>query len=159
LESNPLDRIFEDREPSAEEIAAEYGEGAVVMGLEDLPGVTEEIADRLVELQFDSTDALLEAGIEGLAQVEGLDTPAATLIIEKIQEIMDSVDDEEFDSEDVNTEVADAVDPEVEVVEAEVEVVEAEEEVVEAEAEVVEADTDDGETDESEIDDTEKKVE
>ena len=152
MESNPLDRIFEDREPSAEEIAAEYGEGAVVMGLEDLPGVTEEIADRLVELQFDSTDALLEAGIEGLAQVEGLDTPAATLIIEKIQEIMDSVDDEEFDSEDVNTEVADAVDPEVEVVEAEVE-------VVEAEAEVVEADTDDGETDESEIDDTEKKVE
>ena len=159
LESNPLDRIFEDREPSAEEIAAEYGEGAVVMGLEDLPGVTEEIADRLVELQFDSTDALLEAGIEGLAQVEGLDTPAATLIIEKIQEIMDSVDDEEFDSEDVNTEVADAVDPEVEVVEAEVEVVEAEVEVVEAEVEVVEADTDDDETDDSEIDDTEKKVE
>jgi transcription antitermination factor NusA-like protein len=145
LESNPLDRIFEDREPSAEEIAAEYGEGAVVMGLEDLPGVTEEIADRLVELQFDSTDALLEAGIEGLSQVEGLDTPAATLIIEKIQEIMDSVDDEEFDSEDVSTEVADAVDPEVE--------------VVEAEAEVVEADTDDAETDDSEIDDTEKKVE
>jgi N utilization substance protein A len=145
LESNPLDRIFEDREPSAEEIAAEYGEGAVVMGLEDLPGVTEEIADRLVELQFDSTDALLEAGIEGLSQVEGLDTPAATLIIEKIQEIMDSVDDEEFDSKDVSTEVADAVDPEVE--------------VVEAEAEVVEADTDDAETDDSEIDDTEKKVE
>jgi hypothetical protein len=115
------------------------------MGLEDLPGVTEEIADRLVELQFDSTDALLEAGIEGLSQVEGLDTPAATLIIEKIQEIMDSVDDEEFDSKDVSTEVADAVDPEVE--------------VVEAEAEVVEADTDDAETDDSEIDDTEKKVE
>ncbi len=93
--ANPLDQLFDTHEPTEEEIAAEYGEGAVVMGLEDLPGVTEEIADRLVELQFDSTDALLEAGIEGLSQVEGLDEDAARQIIEKIQEIMNSVDSED----------------------------------------------------------------
>ena len=151
LAANPLDQIFDDRAASAEEIAAEYGEGAVVMGLEDLPGVTEEIADRLVEMQFDSTDALLEAGIEGLSQVEGLDTESATLIIEKIQEIMDSVDDEEFAAEDASAEVAEVGDTEE---------VAVDEEVVEAEvveAEVAEADTVDAEN--KEVDDTEKEVE
>ncbi|MGE4631892.1 MAG: transcription termination factor NusA [Planctomycetota bacterium] len=92
---NPLDQLFESGEPTAEEIAEEYGDGAVVMGLEDLPGVTEEIAERLVEAQFDSTEALLEANVEGLAQIEGLDEDSARLIIEKIQEIMESVDSEE----------------------------------------------------------------
>ncbi|MGE4618723.1 MAG: transcription termination factor NusA [Planctomycetota bacterium] len=93
--ANPLDQLFSEGDPSAEEIAEEYGDGAVVMGLEDLPGVTEEIADKLVEANFDSTEALLEAGIEGLATIEGLDEESARLIIEKIQEIMDSVDSEE----------------------------------------------------------------
>ena len=65
------------------------------MGLEDLPGVTEKIADRLIEAQIDSTEALLEAGVEGLAAIEGLDELSARLIIEKIQEIMESVDSEE----------------------------------------------------------------
>ena len=92
--NNPLDQLFDDSSASDEEIAEEYGEGAVVMGLEDLPGVTEEIADRLVELQYDSTDALLEAGVEGLSKVDGLDENSARLIVEKIQEIMDSVETE-----------------------------------------------------------------
>jgi len=92
--TNPLDQLFDDNSASDEEIAEEYGEGAVVMGLEDLPGVTEEIADRLVELQYDSTDALLEAGVEGLSKVDGLDENSARLIVEKIQEIMDSVETE-----------------------------------------------------------------
>ena len=92
--NNPLDQLFDDSRASDEEIAEEYGEGAVVMGLEDLPGVTEEIADRLVELQYDSTDALLEAGVEGLSKVDGLDENSARLIVEKIQEIMDSVETE-----------------------------------------------------------------
>jgi N utilization substance protein A len=92
--NNPLDQLFDDSSASDEEIAEEYGEGAVVMGLEDLPGVTEEIADRLVELQYDSTDALLEAGVEGLSKVDGLDEESARLIIEKIQDIMGSVETE-----------------------------------------------------------------
>ena len=92
---NPLDQLFDDETATAEQIAEEYGDGAVVMGLEDLPGVTEEIADKLVEAELDSTEALLEAGIEGLAKVEGLDEEAAKLIIGKIQEIMESVDSEE----------------------------------------------------------------
>jgi len=92
---NPLDQLFDKGEPTAEEIAEEYGEDAVVMGLEDLPGVTEEIADKLVEAQLDSTEALLEADVKGLAQIEGLDEDSARLIIEKIQEIMESVDSEE----------------------------------------------------------------
>ncbi|MEC9476021.1 MAG: transcription termination factor NusA [Planctomycetota bacterium] len=93
---NPLDQLFAgEEEPTADQIAEEYGDGAVVMGLEDLPGVTEEIADRLVEAQLDSTEALLEAGIEGLAQIEGLEQDSAKLIIDKIQEIMESVDSEE----------------------------------------------------------------
>jgi DNA integrity scanning protein DisA with diadenylate cyclase activity len=50
--------------------------------------------DRLVELQYDSTDALLEAGVEGLSKVDGLDENSARLIVEKIQEIMDSVETE-----------------------------------------------------------------
>jgi N utilization substance protein A len=99
MASNPLDQLFDDNSASDEEIAEEYGEGAVVMGLEDLPGVTEEIADRLVELQYDSTDALLEAGVEGLSKVEGLDEDSARLIIEKIREIMDSVETEAEEGE------------------------------------------------------------
>ena len=91
---NPLDQLFE--QPVAEVVEAEeYEEGTVVMGLEDLPGVTEKIADRLIEAQIDSTEALLEAGVEGLAAIEGLDELSARLIIEKIQEIMESVDSEE----------------------------------------------------------------
>lgn len=100
MASNPLDQLFDDNSASDEEIAEEYGEGAVVMGLEDLPGVTEEIADRLVELQYDSTDALLEAGVEGLSKVEGLDEDSARLIIEKIREIMDSVETEAEEGND-----------------------------------------------------------
>ncbi|MDE0959976.1 MAG: transcription termination factor NusA [Planctomycetota bacterium] len=91
---NPLDQLFDDNTASEEEIAEEYGDGAVVMGLEDLPGVTEEIADRLVEMQYDSTDALLEAGVEGLSKVEGLDENSARLIVDKIREIMDNVESE-----------------------------------------------------------------
>ena len=91
---NPLDQLFDDNTASEEEIAEEYGDGAVVMGLEDLPGVTEEIADRLVEMQYDSTDALLEAGVEGLSKVEGLDENSARRIVDKIREIMDNVESE-----------------------------------------------------------------
>ena len=97
---NPLDQLFDQpvdgsQLPSQLEESEEYEEGTVVMGLEDLPGVTEEIADRLIEAQIDSTEALLEAGVEGLAAIEGLDELSARLIIEKIQEIMESVDSEE----------------------------------------------------------------
>ena len=91
---NPLDQLFEQPVAEVAEVE-EYEEGTVVMGLEDLPGVTEKIADRLIEAQIDSTEALLEAGVEGLAAIEGLDELSARLIIEKIQEIMESVDSEE----------------------------------------------------------------
>ncbi|MDG2084537.1 MAG: transcription termination factor NusA [Planctomycetota bacterium] len=94
---NPLDQLFDstaaDEETKTE--VDEYEDGTVVMGLEDLPGVSEEIADRLIEAEIDSTEALLEAGVEGLSAIEGLDEISARLIIEKIQEIMDSVDSEE----------------------------------------------------------------
>jgi transcription termination/antitermination protein NusA len=94
---NPLDQLFDspasDGETKTE--VDEYEDGTVVMGLEDLPGVSEEIADRLIEAEIDSTEALLEAGVEGLSAIEGLDEISARLIIEKIQEIMDSVDSEE----------------------------------------------------------------
>ena len=94
------DKLFEEQKEEVEisgapEDVEEYEEGAVVMGLEDLPGVNEEIADRLIEAQIDSTEALLEAGVEGLSAIEGLDELSAKLIIEKIQEIMESVDSEE----------------------------------------------------------------
>ncbi|NCG56143.1 MAG: transcription termination factor NusA [Proteobacteria bacterium] len=94
---NPLDQLCDspasDGETKTE--VDEYEDGTVVMGLEDLPGVSEEIADRLIEAEIDSTEALLEAGVEGLSAIEGLDEISARLIIEKIQEIMDSVDSEE----------------------------------------------------------------
>lgn len=94
---NPLDQLFDSPAPDGETKTEvdEYEDGTVVMGLEDLPGVSEEIADRLIEAEIDSTEALLEAGVEGLSAIEGLDEISARLIIEKIQEIMDSVDSEE----------------------------------------------------------------
>ena len=94
---NPLDQLFDSTAADGETKTEvdEYEDGTVVMGLEDLPGVSEEIADRLIEAEIDSTEALLEAGVEGLSAIEGLDEISARLIIEKIQEIMDSVDSEE----------------------------------------------------------------
>ncbi len=59
----------------------EYTEGDVVIGLEDLPGVDDAVANRLVEAGLDSTEALLAAGVEGLAKIEGLDAEKAEKIL------------------------------------------------------------------------------
>jgi len=50
-----------------------------------LPGVDEGIADRLIEAGFDSTEALIAAGVEGLAGIEGLDEEKARKILAFIQ--------------------------------------------------------------------------
>jgi len=56
-------------------------EEAVVIGLEDLPGVDPTIADRLVEAGLDSTESMLAAGVDGLAKIEGLDSDKAAQIL------------------------------------------------------------------------------
>jgi transcription antitermination factor NusA-like protein len=57
------------------------GEEPLVIGLEDLPGVDAAVAERLIEAGLDSTEALLEAGVEGLARIEGLDAEKAQAIL------------------------------------------------------------------------------
>ena len=64
---------FEDQEFADEE--------AVVIGLEDLPGVDSTIADLLIDAGLDSTESMLAAGVEGLAKIEGLDSDKATMIL------------------------------------------------------------------------------
>ena len=61
----------------------EYAEGEepLIIGLEDLPGVDEKIAERLIEAGLDSTEALLGAGVEGLSRIEGLDEETAKKIL------------------------------------------------------------------------------
>ena len=67
----------------AEGFEGEYAEGEepLVIGLEDLPGVTPEVADRLVEAGLDQTEAMIAAGVEGLARIEGLDEESARQIL------------------------------------------------------------------------------
>lgn len=92
--TSALDHLFapEPGSPTAETGSSEeqeYEEGAVVMTLEDLPGVTSEIADRLFDAGLDSTDGILDAGVEGLAKIEGLDEESAGEIINKINAIIE----------------------------------------------------------------------
>jgi len=85
--SSALDALFSTpagASPAAqEEFEGEYAEGEepLVIGLEDLPGVDEKIAERLIEAGLDSTEALLEAGVEGLSRIEGLDEEKAQKIL------------------------------------------------------------------------------
>lgn len=85
--SSALDALFAgggNAPPSGAEAVPEeleYDEEALVIGLEDLPGVTPEVADRLVEAGLDQTEAMLEAGVEGLARIEGLDEEMARQIL------------------------------------------------------------------------------
>lgn len=96
--SSALDALFRGAAPPAagDEAAAapesgeaeyaneyEYAEGeeALVIGLEDLPGVDADVADRLIAAGLDSTEAMLEAGVEGLARIEGLDEETAAKIL------------------------------------------------------------------------------
>ncbi len=85
--SSALDALFSGGAAASaegsEEFAGEYAEGEepLVIGLEDLPGVTSEVADRLVEAGLDSTEGMLEAGVEGLSQIEGLDAESARKIL------------------------------------------------------------------------------
>jgi N utilization substance protein A len=85
--SSALDALFAgggEAPPSGAEAVPEeleYDEEALVIGLEDLPGVTPEVADRLVEAGLDQTEAMLEAGVEGLARIEGLDEEMARQIL------------------------------------------------------------------------------
>ncbi|HIA28479.1 MAG TPA: transcription termination factor NusA [Planctomycetes bacterium] len=94
--SSALDHLFapapegaEALPPATGEQGEEYEEDAVVMTLEDLPGVTAEISDRLFEAGLDSTDGILEAGVEGLAKIEGLDEDSAGQIINRINSILE----------------------------------------------------------------------
>jgi len=86
--SSALDALFSAPAGSAASAAAGTGEGEyaegeepLVIGLEDLPGVDEKIAELLIEAGLDSTEALLEAGVEGLSRIEGLDEEKAQKIL------------------------------------------------------------------------------